>query len=98
MSSDFVIDFVLRDTPSNFSKLPAMLPAGRAVLLFVRIEMTTITPWPNEEERNGPPHPAPQSHLFRSGRAAPGAQHHHRVDVRGRQPLSLHDARRLRAD
>ena len=23
-------------------------------------------PWPDEEERNGPPQPAPQSHLFRT--------------------------------
>jgi hypothetical protein len=37
----------------------------------------------------------PQSHLFRAGPAAPGAQHHHRVDVRCRPPLPLHDARRL---
>ena len=26
---------------------------------------------------------------------APGAQHHHRVDVRSRPPLPLHDARQL---
>src|ERR1700693_6319963 len=45
---------------------------------------------------NGPPQPAPQSHLFRTGPAAPRAQHHHRIDVRGRPPLPLHDARRLR--
>jgi hypothetical protein len=38
---------------------------------------------------------APQSHLFRTGPAAPDAQHRHRVDVRGRPPLPLHDPRRL---
>jgi hypothetical protein len=32
---------------------------------------------------------------FKTGPAAPRAQHHHRVDVRGRPPLPLHDARRL---
>jgi hypothetical protein len=32
--------------------------------------------------------------VFRAGPAAPRAQHHHRVDVRGRPPLPLHDARR----
>src|SRR6266478_7511846 len=60
---------------------------------FVRIELRT---WRTEEERNGPPEPAPESHLFRTGPATPRAQHHHRVDVRGRPPLQLHDARRLR--
>jgi hypothetical protein len=44
---------------------------------------------------NGPPQPAPQSHIFRTGPAAPCTQHHHRVDVRGRPPPPLHDARRL---
>jgi len=32
---------------------------------------------------------------FRTGPAAPRAQHDHRVDLRGRPPLPLHDARRL---
>ena len=36
---------------------------------------------PNEEERNGPHPPASQSHVFRTGPAAPRAQHHHRVDA-----------------
>ncbi len=43
-----------------------------------------------------PQPPAPESHLFRTGAAASGPQHYHRVDVRGRPPLPLHDARRLR--
>ena len=38
---------------------------------------------------------APQIHLFRTGSAAPRAQHDHRIHFRRRPPLPLHDARRL---
>jgi len=51
---------------------------------------------PHEEERNGPPHPDPESHLFRAGSTAPCPQQRHRIHLRGRPPLPLHDARRLR--
>src|SRR6516162_515659 len=50
---------------------------------------------PRRRIRNGPPQPAPESHLFRAGPAAPCPQHRHRIHVRGRPPLPLHDARRL---
>src|ERR1700732_98259 len=58
--------------------------------------LTPHTRLTNEEERNGPPQSAPESHLFRTGRAAPRAQHDHRIHLRGRPPLPLHDAHRLR--
>ena len=34
----------------------------------------------------------PQSHALRTDPAAPRAQHHHQLDIRGRPPLPLHDA------
>jgi hypothetical protein len=40
-----------------------------------RIEDLARRTLTDEEERNGPPQPAPQSHLFRTSHAAPGAQH-----------------------
>ncbi len=67
-----------------------------APVVFSHIELTRHTRLTNEEERNGPPQSAPESHLFRTGRAAPRAQHDHRIHLRGRPPIPLHDAHRLR--
>jgi hypothetical protein len=53
-------------------------------------------PLTDEEERNGPPQSASESHVFRADRSAPRPQHRHRVNLRGRPPLPLHHARRLR--
>src|SRR5947209_17269255 len=44
------------------------------VLVLYRSTHRSLT---NEEDRYGPPQPAPQSHVFRTGPAAPRAQHHH---------------------
>jgi hypothetical protein len=43
-----------------------------------------------------PAQSAPESHLFRTGRAAPRAQHDHRIHLRGRPPFPPHDAHRPR--
>src|SRR6202040_4018093 len=62
----------------------AMQDAGRTVIAHIEPNRTRLT---NEEERNGPPQSAPESHLFRTGPAAPGAQHDYRIDLRGRPSL-----------
>lgn len=54
-----------------------------AVIAHIELNRTHLT---NEEERNGPPQSAPESHLFRTGPAAPRPQHRHRVDLRSRPP------------
>jgi hypothetical protein len=43
-----------------------------------------------------PPRPVPENYLFRAGPAPPRPRHHYRVNVRGRPPLPLHDAHRVR--
>jgi len=46
-------------------------------------------------ERGGTECPVVARHLFRTGPAVARAEHHHRVHLRGRPPLLLHDAHRL---
>src|SRR6266404_3630570 len=88
VSSTFItFSPVYRSSPGNTRVGKTVCPHRIEDVAHLRPDRT--------RERNGLPQPAPESHVFRAG-PAPGAQHHHRVDVRGWPPLQLHDARRLR--
>jgi hypothetical protein len=56
----------------------AMQDARRAVINHIELNRMHLT---NDEERNGPPRSAPESHLFRAGPAAPRPQHRDRVNL-----------------